>query len=144
MQVIMTAHKKSRKENRFSGICLHIKPSFPLAHKLAVLMQPHSAPGDTVTGDKLHFGVVGAEQAVAAHFQTQPARFRLEIEQAGARAGVPGGQQVIAPLQHKGAVARTHQVLGIWRWGAAEMVQIAPAAFGQRQRFAALLVRCWR
>ena len=47
-----------------------------------------------------------------ANAQTQPALLAVKAHPAGARVRVPGAQQIGLVAQHKGAITRTHQLLG--------------------------------
>jgi hypothetical protein len=78
-------------------------------------VQAHGAAAQAVAGDEFDLGVVGVFHPVAAHFQAQPLGGGVKVERRGAVAGVPGGQQVVGPLAHKGGVARTHEAFGIGR-----------------------------
>lgn len=73
---------------------------------------------------------LAAEYLGAFHFQTQPGALGAPGRHGGAiQPGLLGrqgsGDQIVDQAQHIGAVARTHQRLGIWGRGAAVVVPAA-------------------
>ena len=60
-----------------------------------------------------------------ANAQTQPALLAIKEHPAGARVWVPGAEQISLIAQHKGAITRTHQLLGASWQGVATQKTVA-------------------
>ena len=63
-----------------------------------------------------------------ANAQTQPALLAIKAHPAGARVRVPGVKQIGLVAQHKGAITRTHQLLGASWQGVATQKTVATSA----------------
>mmetsp|Transcript_9638 Transcript_9638/g.22499 ORF Transcript_9638/g.22499 Transcript_9638/m.22499 type:complete len:255 (+) Transcript_9638:1532-2296(+) len=94
-------------------LAVHIEPGAGLAHEAADLVQPVRPAAQLAARDELDAAVIGVLHRAALHVETQPLQAGFgRLQRGGPGAGVPGGEQVVALVQHEGGVTGAHQRLG--------------------------------
>lgn len=87
------------------------------------------APVLAESGDKLYRGMIIVLQHMAPYIQSQPfCPRRIRFQRGWPGAAVPGIEQIIELVQHKGAVSTAHKGLRIGRQKAKRAVVPALAA----------------
>ena len=117
-------------------VAIDIEPAPLFAHETAAFVHAHgTARGVALARHEFDFGMFAVDAPVRLHRQPQPFGAGVEVQPRRALAGMLGGQQVGRVFPHEGAVARTHQRLGVGRRPIGEAVDVAAAAVGMGQWF---------